>query len=166
MEHSDVEEDAAKIILVKSQRSSSSELSESPSNKCNESCHSRSRFLMNRRFIVAVLLVVAVPVCVQAQNPKVSMGDAQKVVTIISGDKAKTQAYCDIKKLSEQIDEASAKKDDKTVAELSQKIDTLEKTLGPEYVALLDGLEDIVGNDLLGAEFMAAIASLDILCTR
>jgi peptidoglycan hydrolase CwlO-like protein len=121
---------------------------------------------MNPRFIVAVLLVVAGPVCVQAQNPKVSMGDAQKVVTIISGDKAKTQAYCDIKKLSEQIDEASAKKDDKTVAELSQKIDTLEKTLGPEYVALLDGLEDIVGNDLLGAEFMAAIASLDILCTR
>src|SRR5262245_42007569 len=121
---------------------------------------------MNRKFIVAVLLVVAVPVCVQAQNQKVSMGDAQKVVTIISGDKAKTQAYCDIKKLSEQIDEASAKKDDKTVAELSQKIDTVEKTLGPEYVALIDGLEDIVGNDLLGAEFMAAIASLDILCTR
>jgi peptidoglycan hydrolase CwlO-like protein len=121
---------------------------------------------MNRRFIVAVLLVVAVPVCVQAQNPKVSMGDAQKVVTIISGDKAKTQAYCDIRKLSEQIEEASAKKDGKAVEELSLEIETLEKTLGPEYVALIDGLEDIVGNDLLGVEFMAAIASLDGLCTR
>ena len=119
------------------------------------------------KIFVAILLIAAVPAYAQAQTrstPKV--GDAQKVVTIISGDKAKIQAYCDIKKLSEQIDEASAKKDDKTVAELSQKIDTLEKTLGPEYVALLDGLEDIVGNDLLGAEFMAAIASLDILCTR
>jgi peptidoglycan hydrolase CwlO-like protein len=84
-------------------------------------------FLMNRRFIVAVLLVVAVPVCVQAQNPKVSMGDAQKVVTIISGDKAKTQAYCDIRKLSEQIEDASAKKDGKAVEELSLKIETLEK---------------------------------------
>jgi hypothetical protein len=131
-------------------------------------CYTRNRWglLMNRKFIVAILLAAAVPMYAQAQNPKVSMGDAQKVVTIISGDKAKTQAYCDIKKLSEQIDEASAKKDDKTVAQLSLQIETLEKTLGPEYVALLDGLEDILGNDLLGAEFMAAIASLDMLCTR
>ena len=116
--------------------------------------------------VIIALLLIAVPVCAQAQKPKVSKGDAQKVVTIISADKAKTQAYCDIRKLSEQIDEASAKKDSKTVEELSLKIETLEKTIGPEYVALVDGLDDIVGNDLLGAEFMAAIASLDILCTR
>jgi hypothetical protein len=64
-------------------------------------------------------------------------------VTIISGDKAKTQAYCDIRKLSEQIEEASAKKDSKTVEELYLKIETLEKTLGPEYVALIDGVQDI-----------------------
>jgi wobble nucleotide-excising tRNase len=121
---------------------------------------------MNRKFIVAILLVVAVPVYAHAQNPRVSKGDAQKVVTIIKGDKAKTQTYCDIKKLGEQIEEASAKKDGKTVNQLSQKIETLEKTLGPEYVALLDGLQDIVENDLLGAEFTYALASLDRLCTR
>jgi hypothetical protein len=95
---------------------------------------------MNRKFIVAILLVVAVSMYAHAQNPKVSKGDAQKVVTIISGDKAKTQAYCDIRKLNEQIEEASAKKDSKTVEELYLKIETLEKTLGPEYVALIDGL--------------------------
>ena len=121
---------------------------------------------MNRKFIVAIVLVAAVPMYAHAQNPKVSKGDAQKVVTIISGDKAKTQTYCDIKKLGEQIDEASAKKDNKTVEELSVKIETLEKRLGPEYVALVDGLQDIVENDLLGAEFMSALASLDSLCTR
>jgi hypothetical protein len=38
-------------------------------------------------------------------------GDAQKVVTIISTDKAKTQTYCDIHKLSEQIAEANEKKE-------------------------------------------------------
>jgi wobble nucleotide-excising tRNase len=121
---------------------------------------------MNRKFIVAILLLIAVPVYAHAQNPRVSKGDAQKVVTIISGDKAKTQTYCAIKKLGEQIEEASTKKDGKTVNELSQKIETLEKTLGPEYVALLDGLQDIVENDLLGAEFTYALASLDGLCTR
>jgi peptidoglycan hydrolase CwlO-like protein len=83
---------------------------------------------MNRKFIVAILLVTAVPVCAQAQNPKVSTGDAQKVATIISGDKAKTQAYCDIRKLSEQIEEASAKKDDKTVEELALKIEDTGKS--------------------------------------
>jgi len=48
---------------------------------------------MNRQFIVAILLVVAVPVYAHAQNLRV--GDAQKVVTIISSDKVKTQSYCD-----------------------------------------------------------------------
>ena len=124
---------------------------------------------MNLKVIVTIFLLAAVPVYAQAQNSgtaRVSKGDAQKVVTIISGDKAKTKTYCDIRKLSEQIEEASAKKDGKTVNELSQKIETLEKTLGPEYVALLDGLQDIVENDLLGAEFTYALASLDRLCTK
>jgi hypothetical protein len=111
-------------------------------------------------------MIATVPVYAQAQNPRVSKGDAQKVVTIISGDKAKTQTYCDIKKLGEQIEEASAKKDGKTVNELFQKIETLEKSLGPEYLALLDGLQDIVENDLLVAEFAYALASLDSLCPR
>jgi hypothetical protein len=35
---------------------------------------------MNRKFIVAILLIAAVPVCAHAQNPKVSKGDAQKAV--------------------------------------------------------------------------------------
>jgi outer membrane lipoprotein-sorting protein len=48
--------------------------------------------LMTLKVIVAVLLIV-VPVCAQAQKPRVTKDDAQKVVTIISGDKAKTQTY-------------------------------------------------------------------------
>jgi hypothetical protein len=78
---------------------------------------------MNLKVIVAVLLIAAVPVHTQAQSPsapKVSKGDAQKVVTIISGDKAKTQAYCDIRKLSEQIGQAYEKNDNKMVDELSE----------------------------------------------
>ena len=58
------------------------------------------------------------------------------------------------------------KKDSKTINELSQKIETLEKTIGPEYVALIDGLQDIVKDDQLGAEFVSALAALDRLCAR
>jgi predicted nucleic acid-binding Zn-ribbon protein len=121
---------------------------------------------MNRKLIVAILLVAAVPVA-QAQNPRVSKADAQKVVTIISGDKAKTQTYCEIQKLSEQIEQAYEKKDNKMADELSQKIDKLEETLGPEYVALMDGLQDIdPEKDKLAAEIMSIFGALDRQCTR
>src|SRR5262249_3022915 len=108
------------------------------------------------------------PLFAQAQSlstAKVSKGDAQKVVTIISSDKVKTQAYCDIQKLAEQMAEAHEKKDSKTVIGLFQKIETLEKTLGPEYAALIDGVQDIVENDQLRAEFLSAFGALARLCT-
>jgi hypothetical protein len=123
---------------------------------------------MNPKIVVAVLLA-AVPVYALAQSPsaaKVNKGDAQKVVTIISGDKAKTQTYCAMQKLASQVDDAYAKQDNKTVLELSEKIATLEKTLGPEYAALFGGLEYIVKDDQLGAEFDSATAALDKLCAK
>jgi hypothetical protein len=121
---------------------------------------------MNRKFIVAVLLVVAVPAVAQAQKPWVSKGDAQKVGTIISGDKIKTQAYCDIQKLAEQVAEANEKKDSEKVNQLFDKIETLERSLGPEYVALMNGIQDIAENDELRAEFLSAFGTLARLCTR
>jgi hypothetical protein len=89
------------------------------------------------KIFVAILLIAAVPAYAQAQTqstPKVTKGDAQKVATTIRSDKAKIQTYCEINKVS----------DKKTVDELSQKIDRLEKILGPEYVALMDGLRNSV----------------------
>jgi hypothetical protein len=124
---------------------------------------------MNLKAIVAILLIVAVPVYAQAQSPnapKVNKGDAEKVVTIIRGDKAKTQTYCNMQKLALQIEEAHKKKDGKTISESYQKIETLEKTLGPEYLALIGGLQDIAKDEELEAEFLSAVAALDRLCTR
>jgi|SRR5215510_2457006 hypothetical protein len=124
---------------------------------------------MNMKVVVAILLI-AVPAYAQAQSPSaptVSKGDAQKVVTIISGNKAKTKTYCEIMKLGEQIGQAYEKNDSKMVVELSQKLERMEKTLGPEYVALLDGFPYIdPENDQLNAEFLSAFGALARLCTR
>lgn len=96
-----------------------------------------------------------------------SKDDAQKVVTIISGDKAKTQTYCDIQKLGGEMEQAYEKRNLKLVDELLQKIDTMEKNLGPEYAALVDGLEIFdPEKDKLGAEIMLELAALNMLCTR
>jgi hypothetical protein len=123
--------------------------------------------LMNRKVIVAILLVAAVPAFAQAPKPRVTNDDAQKVLTIISGDKAKTQTYCEIQDLGKQMERAYEKRNLKLVDELLQKIDALEESLGPEYVALIEGLDLIdPEKDKLGAEFMSIFGALDKLCPR
>ena len=124
---------------------------------------------MNLRLIVTILVIAAAPVCAQAQRPppaKVTKADAQKVVRIISGDKAKTQTYCDMVKLGEQIEQANDKKDNKTVDELSKKLGELGPKLGPEYAVLMDGLQDIDPESEEGQEIESALVALDNLCTR
>jgi hypothetical protein len=125
---------------------------------------------MNLRVIVAISLIAAVPVCARAQSPSVptvSTDEAQKVVAIISGDNAKTQTYCEIKNVGEQMERAYEKRNLKLVDELLLKIDALEKTLGPEYAALMDRLEDVdPERDKLGAEIMSVFDSLDRVCPR
>jgi hypothetical protein len=124
---------------------------------------------VNLRLIVTILVIAAAPVCAQAQRPppaKVTKADAQKVVRIISGDKAKTQTYCDMVKLGEQIEQANDKKDNKTVDELSKKLGELGPKLGPEYAVLMDGLQDVDPESEEGQEIESALVALDNLCTR
>jgi len=63
---------------------------------------------MNRPLIVAIFLISVAPVDVRGQQPNVAKlkADAQKVVSIIKSDKAKTELYCEINNLGEQIGEA------------------------------------------------------------
>jgi len=119
--------------------------------------------------IVAVFVTAAVPVYAQAQRPstaKVTTADVQKVVTLISGDKANTQTYCDIGKLNEQIEEADEKKDVKKTEELSQQIDALGKKLGPEYAALMDRLQQVDPESEDGKKIGLMFEPLDKLCAK
>jgi hypothetical protein len=123
---------------------------------------------MKLKFIVAVLAIAAVPAGALAQGApaKATKADAQKVVKTISGDKAKTQAYCDIAKLGDQIGDADAKKDTKKVDELSKQMDDMSTKLGPEYIALMDGLQDVDPNSKEGKDIAAILDGLDKLCAK
>jgi len=79
----------------------------------------------------------------------------------ISGDKAKTQTYCQIAKISVQVDQAAQEKDRKTAEELVQKINELEKQLGPEYLALVDALFDNKNIDLNSEDFEEIVSMFD-----
>jgi hypothetical protein len=123
---------------------------------------------MNPKLIVAVLAITVVSVCAQAQQPSGAKlkADAQNVVKIVSGDKAKTQTYCQIDELSDQVTQAAQKKDNKKVEELSRKMEELEGRLGPEYVALAKELEDVDPDSQDGQEISSAIDALDQLCAH
>ena len=120
-----------------------------------------------KRFF-AIVAIAALPVCAQAQKPaaKATNADAQKVVKMISADKAKTQIYCDLAKLGEQIDAADQKKDTKTVEALSKKMDEMSGKLGPEYVALMDGMQALDQNSKVAKDIGATLEGLDKLCAK
>jgi hypothetical protein len=121
---------------------------------------------MNRLLIVAILLTSTATMFAQGQQPDMAKlkADAQKVVSIISGDKAKTQTYCQINDLGGQIGEANEEQDNKKTEALSRKVSELEKKLGPEYVALVNGLKDVDPNSPEGAEISSILETLDDSC--
>ena len=97
---------------------------------------------MNPLLIVGILIISTMPLFAQAQQPDAAKlkSDAQKVVSIISGDKAKAQAYCQIGIVGEQMNQALQAKDKKKFEELAPKLAELEKNLGPEYRGLIESL--------------------------
>jgi hypothetical protein len=118
---------------------------------------------MSRPLIVAVLLISAVPVYARDQQPDATKlkTDAQKVVSIISRDKLKTQAYCQILELSDQIDQDE---NPANTDELVQKIDNLEGKLGPEFMNLVHDLSNMDSGSPNAQDIHAIIESLDSLC--
>jgi hypothetical protein len=87
---------------------------------------------MNRLLIAGILIVSTAPLFAQAQPDFAKLkADAQKVVSIISGDKAKAQTFCQMAILGKAIDQVIQEKDTKKLKELGQRISELEKQLAP-----------------------------------
>jgi hypothetical protein len=123
---------------------------------------------MSRLLIIGVLLSSALTLYAQAQQPNTAKlkADAQKVVTIIRGDKAKTQAYCQINSLGGEVDMAAQTKDEQKADVLTKKINELEKQLGPEYLALFDALNNADQDSKDFQDILSMFDSLDQSCPR
>jgi len=59
------------------------------------------------------------------REPKLTKADVLIVVQIVTNDKAKTQAYCDLTKLYDQIQAAEQKEDSDTIQALTKQTDGL-----------------------------------------
>ncbi len=124
---------------------------------------------MTLKLLAVAAVIVAMPLYAQAQPKpaaKPTKADAQRIVQTISGDKNKTQKYCDLSKLGDQMDEAEQKKDNKKLDELSKKADDLMNQLGPEYASFMDGLQAMNPESTEGKEIGTVLEALDKLCAK
>jgi hypothetical protein len=91
---------------------------------------------LNGLLIAAILLISTALLYAQPQQQNAAKlkADARNVVGTIGADKDKTQAYCQIVDLGRQLEQADKEKDRKKTSVLSQKINQLQKQIGPEFV--------------------------------
>src|SRR6516162_11108964 len=121
--------------------------------------------------LVAAISALAIPALAHAQQSgpqptKPTKADAQNVVQIITSNKVKTQAYCDLGKLFDQIQVAKEKNDSNTIQALGKQLLPLVDKLGPEYVKVIEGLEQVDLTSSDGKELLSILSELDKSCTK
>ena len=125
----------------------------------------RTRHL-NALLIVAILVISTVPLYAQRQQHNVAKlkAEAQKVVSIISGDEAKTQTYCEARDIANQIIQAGKQKDNEKAEELADKLTEQQMNLGTEYLALMESLRNSNLTPKDGQEIESLFDELDVSC--
>ena len=123
--------------------------------------------------LVAAISAVAIPALAHAQQsgpqpnvPKPTKADAQNVVQIITSDKVKMQAYCDLGKLFDQIQVAKKENDSDTIQALGKQLLPLVDKLGPEYVKVIEGMDQVDLTSSEGEELLSMLSELDKRCTK
>jgi hypothetical protein len=121
---------------------------------------------MNRLLTVAILAISIAPLYSQGQRPNTAKlkADARNLVGIIGNDKTKTQTYCQIEDLREQLDQAVQQNDSKKARALVEKIAELNKKMGPEFAALVDIEKRVDLDSPDGQEIASIVATLGESC--
>lgn len=109
------------------------------------------------------ILAISTPMCAKAHQPSADTlkAEARDFVKIVSGDRRKSQTYCKIVELNDEIDE---KEDPIEARKLTQKRDKLGKKLGRKYVALAAGLMKIDKDSQDYRRIASILEPLDKLC--
>jgi hypothetical protein len=126
---------------------------------------------MNTKLVLVIFALATMLGLAQAQQggpppnaPRPTKEDALKVVQVIGSDNTKMQLYCQIGELNQQIVQADAKHDAGLVESLDKQAADLAGKIGPEYVKLMDGLDQL---DEDSSHYIAsALMSLDKLCGK
>jgi hypothetical protein len=121
---------------------------------------------VNGLLIAAILVISTAPLYARRQQQNVAKlkADARNLVGLIGSDKTKTQTYCQIHDLSEQLIQAVQEKDRKKANALAERIAELYKKMGLEFAALIDIEKHVDLNSRDGQEIVSIVASLGESC--
>jgi hypothetical protein len=124
------------------------------------------RTAMNRLLIAGIVIVSTAPLFAQREQQNVAKlkADARNLVGIIGSDKTKTQTYCQIEDLTEQLDGAVQEKDSQKAKALVKKIAQLNKKMGPDFARLVDIKNHVDLDSQDGQEIASIVASLGESC--
>jgi hypothetical protein len=77
------------------------------------------------------------------ETPEPTLADVQHLAEIISSDKSKLRAYCELGKLHDETRQAAEYNDTNAITAVIAKTDAFERQLGHEYDKVLNGLDQI-----------------------
>lgn len=98
------------------------------------------------------------------QAPKPTLADVQHLAEVITGDKSKIRAYCELGGIHDQMREALDNQDAKAIDALIAKADALGQQLGREYDKVIEGLELIDLSSAEGQEIAEVFKTLQERC--
>jgi hypothetical protein len=98
------------------------------------------------------------------QASKSTLAGVQHLAEVITGDKSKIRAYCELGGIHDQMQQALDNQDAKAIDALIAKADALEEQLGPDYDKVIEGLEQIDLNTPAGQEIADVFKSLQKQC--
>ena len=120
---------------------------------------------MKLRLVATIAALAAIQALAHAQQsgpqpkvPKPTKADAQNVVQIVTSDKVKTQTYCALSKLFDQIQAAEEKNDSNTIQALGKQLLPLVDKLGPEYVKVIEGMGQVDLTSDEGVELLSILS--------
>jgi hypothetical protein len=117
---------------------------------------------------VAVFIATAVAAVGQEEatneTPEPTLADVQHLAEIISSDKSKLRAYCELGKLHDETRQAVEYNDTNAIAAVIAKTNAFERQLGPKYDKVLNGLDQIDFSSDDGQQIATTLYTLQQKC--
>jgi hypothetical protein len=98
------------------------------------------------------------------QTPRPTLANVLHLAEMISNDKSKLRAYCELGKLNDETRQAVEYDDANAIAAVTAKTNAFEQQLGPEYDQVIDGLDQIDFSSDEGQRIASAFYMLQEKC--
>jgi hypothetical protein len=128
------------------------------------------RSVMLRKALIGVTIFAGTTVAAVGQEEptnqtsKPTLEDVQHLAEMVSSDKSKLSAYCELGQLLDETRQAVEYNDTNAIAAVTAKTNAFERQLGPEYDKVFNGLDQIDFSSDEGKQIAATFYTLQQKC--